>query len=253
MIARQQDADKQAEINTMVTDLVDRWKAGKIPSPKKYEDEWTSHPLTVTFLDFTQKGKVTMEGEMDFLKAALEQAINDTNRVTVVEREKIDRILSELNLSALTDDKTRVKIGKLFGARLIATGSFIRHKDEAQVILQLIETETSTVPISVQKLFSGQDKAGDIAAAVAAELVKKVLDQYPIQARITEVMDDEVKINVGKNTGLSAGMKLEILDDDLTRVGMIEVTSAGMGEVSRAAVIEKSDKLAVGAKVREVR
>jgi class 3 adenylate cyclase/CHAT domain-containing protein len=252
MMANQQDKEKQAEISAMTTELVDRWKSGKIPAPPKNADEWTSHPVTITFLDFDQKGAVTMEGEMDFLKIALAQAINETGRVTVVEREKIDKILSELNLSALTDNATRVQIGKLFGAKLIATGSFIRAKGDAQVNLQLIETETSTVPIAVTETYSGDPKAGELAKKVAETLVKKVLDQYPIQAKITEISGDEVKLNLGAKAGVKQGMKLDLLDADLTKVGAIEITSAGP-EVSKAKVIEKPEKLAVGAKVKEVR
>ena len=64
--------------------------------------------------------------------------------------------------------------------------------------------------------------------------------------------EGEVKINVGENSGVTPGMQLDILDSDLTGAGKIVVTSVGP-KASKAKVLEKPEKLAVGAKVREVR
>lgn len=255
MMASAQDAEKQAEVNRLAADLAARWKSGQIPAPAKNVDEWTSRPVTVTFLDFESKGRMTMEGEMDFLKIALAQALKNTGRVEVVEREKIDRIMAELNLasSELANEDTRLKLGRLFGARLIATGSFIRAGQEAQVNLRLIETETSLTPVAVSEVFKGKDagSAGDLAKAVAEALVAKIKKEYPVQAKLTEVKGEEVKINVGEKAGVVKGMKLDILDNDLLKVGSIEITSVAP-DVSAAKIIEKAAKIMVGQKVKEV-
>jgi CHAT domain-containing protein len=250
-MARAQDAQKQAEVNRLVTELADRWKSGKIPASRSAADEWTSRPVTVTFLDFESKGKMTMEGEMDFLKIALAQALRKTGRMEVVEREKIDRIMAELNLasSELANEDTRLRLGRLFGARLIATGSFIRYGDETQVLLRMIETETTLAPVAVSEVFKGKKSAGELAKAVADTLVDGVKSEYPIRGTINLVNGSQVKLNIGTKVGVVEGMKMEVLDKDQLKVGLIEITGAGP-DVSKAKVVE--GKMSKGAMVREV-
>jgi tetratricopeptide (TPR) repeat protein len=251
MMARAQDAQQQAEVNRLTTELADRWRSGKIPASKGPVDEWTSRPVTVTFLDFESKGKMTMEGEMDFLKIALAQALRKTGRMEVVEREKIDRIMAELNLasSELANEDTRLRLGRLFGARLIATGSFIRYGEETQVNLRMIETETTLAPVAVSEVFEGKKSAGELAKAVADALVDGIKSEYPIRGVINLVNGSEVKLNIGAKVGVVEGMKMEVLDKDQLKVGLIEITGAGP-DVSKAKVVE--GKMSKGAMVKEV-
>jgi len=248
----QQDSHKQAQINELAKDLAERWRSGKIPAPPRDDDAWTSsRPVTMTFLDFDSKGRITMEGEREFMMIALTQALRDTGRVEVVEREKIDRILSELNLasSELANQQTRLRLGRLFGARLIATGSYIRHGEETQVNLRLIETETSIAKVAVAEVLEGDKPPGQIAQAISDILMKKIKKTYPIRGLVTEKKDGSVRINVGRSVGVTDGMRMAILDDDLIKIGEIEITAAGP-EAAAARVLEGSP--ARGMKVREI-
>jgi class 3 adenylate cyclase/CHAT domain-containing protein/tetratricopeptide (TPR) repeat protein len=253
MMALSQDTAKQAEVNALVKDLAAAYKSGRIPVPKGGGDEWTSKQLTVTFLDLTRKGKMAMEGEDDFIKIALAQALRDSGRVEVVEREKIDRILQELNLAAseLTNEDTRLRLGKLFGARLIGTGSYVRFGDETQVNIRLIETETSIAQVAIAEVFKGQKSPGDIAKALADMLLAKIREAYPIQAKVKQVNGETVKLNIGAKAGIVKGMKFAILDADQIKIGTLEVLEVGP-DVAVAKVVEAPPKLAPEMKVREI-
>jgi len=252
MMQTQQDTEKMKEVNELAKDLAERWRTGKIPAPKGAADEWTSRPVTLTFLDFEKKGRMAMEGEGDFLMIALTQELRDTGRVEVVEREKIDRILSELNLasSELANEDTRLRLGRLFGARMIATGSYIRYGDEVQVNLRLIETETSIAKVAVAEVMKDKDPAG-VAKEVSSILIEKIKKNYPVQGKVTEVSGDMVKINVGAKEGVEAGMKMALLDEDQIKAGEIEIVGAGP-DVSKAKVTQSPGKIGVGMKVKEI-
>ncbi len=254
-MAMQADSEKQAELQSLTKDLAERFRTGNVPPPKNADDEWTSRAMTMTFLDFDRKGKsMLMEGEEEFLKIALTQALRDSGRVEVVEREKIDLILRELNLSSteLANDDTRLRLGKLFGARLIATGSYIRSGEETQVNLRLIETETTIAKVAISEVIQGKQSPGDLAKAIASSLITQIESEYPVQGKITEVSKDktEIKINVGKKAGAAKGMKLDILDADEIEIGKIEITGAGP-DVSKATVLQAPEKMAAGMKVKE--
>src|SRR5213595_3247582 len=74
-----------------------------------------------------------------------ELAANPAARV--VEREEIQRLLSEQNLGAQgrVDAQTAAKIGKLVGARYMVMGTFVDFYGDFRVDVRLINTETSEV------------------------------------------------------------------------------------------------------------
>ena len=59
---------------------------------------------------------------------SLTQALRASGRVTVVEREVLDKVLAELKLSAtdIVNAPQALRRGKILAARLLATGSLSR-------------------------------------------------------------------------------------------------------------------------------
>jgi class 3 adenylate cyclase/CHAT domain-containing protein len=234
------DKSYQANLNKTVDELVARYKQGQVAGAARTEDEWTSKPLTLTFIDFAAKGRAAqMEGEDDFIQLAVNDALRTTGRMEVVEREKIDKIISELNLSSteLASEETRLKLGRLFSARLIATGAILRYANETQVSLRLIETETTQVKVAVTpKPLSAAAKPAQIAEAITKELIAKVRKAYPLRGIVAAVeKDGSVVLNLGSKAGLTSGTKLNLLDEQVLQVagksltkrnpvGVLEVT-----------------------------
>jgi len=82
----------------------------------------------------------------DEFSDAISHCFFKTGRVEVVEREALERILKEQNLSmtGLIDDKSAVKIGKLLGADviLVGRGSSLRAFQKNREVPNLIDTFT---------------------------------------------------------------------------------------------------------------
>jgi hypothetical protein len=241
--------EKQASMNKDIKELVKRYKSGKVGKDAAPVVEWTSRPMTLTLLDFNTKGKMAMmEGEGDYLELAIIDALNSTGRVSVVEREMIDQIVSELNLSSsdLVNKETRLRLGKLFSARIIATGSLTRYGDETQPSLRLIDTETSLVKISVSPIIKGDPKPSQIADTLKNEIISKITAAYPLRALIADVESDEttVVINIGSREGVKKGTKMKVLSEQIVKVGDKELTKRT--KVADLEVTQVEEELAYG-------
>jgi len=258
---------EQAErLNQEISELVQRYKEGKLAGVSEAGDEWTSKPITMAFIDFETKGKFgLMEGEDDFLRLAITSALKETGRIKVVEREKLDKIVQELNLSSseLANDQTRLQLGKLFSARLIGTGSIVRYGGKVQISLRLIETETSEVKIAITTdSYPENTSPGEIAKDLVSKLIVQVREAYPLQGEVVQVQGDELVINLGSGVGLKPGAKLRVLEEKQVKIGQTISKSrfeVGTLEVSRveenlgyAKVLDKKKTIIAGMKVQEL-
>ncbi|MFO8056274.1 MAG: CHAT domain-containing protein [bacterium] len=254
MIEMQADAKKSAETNRLARELAEKYKSGDIPKPANAGDEWTSRPFTLTMLDFEPTGRMTMAGEFEFIRVALTQKLQDKERIEVLEREMIDKVLQELNLSsgALASKETRTRLGRLMGAAFIATGKYIRSGGQVQVIVRLVETETTRAKVSIAPVFEADKSPAEIAEATANKLMDKIREEYPVKGKITEVKDNSVKLNIGSKAGVEKGMKMEILDQDLLTIGSVKINNVGP-DVAMAEILEKPAGFKKGMKVREVK
>jgi len=263
------EKERADQLNKEINDLVERYKQGRAaggPARRGVSpDEWTSRPMTLAFIDFETRGSAgMMEGEDDFLKLAITNALKDSGRVKVVERQMIDKIVQELNLSSsqLANEETRLQLGKLFSARLIATGSIIRYGGKIQVSIRLIETETSEVKVAVTPdPFPENASPSEIANSLVKDLLARLDNAYPLRGEVLQVNGDEIVLNLGKSVGLKSGSKLKVLEEKKVKVGnKLSSTriEAGAAEVTRvetdmgyAKVTESKLPVRVGMKVEE--
>lgn len=67
--------------------------------------------------------------------------------LVIVEREEMDKLVEELELSAagMIDSATSNRIGKMIGAKILITGSVMQTESKLYVIVKIIGTETSRV------------------------------------------------------------------------------------------------------------
>jgi hypothetical protein len=79
----------------------------------------------------------------------------------------LNRVLEELHLgsSALADEQTRLKLGKLVGARLMVFGGYQVFGGQMRIDLRLVEVETGKVLKAVHKIAPSGDMSGWLDAA----------------------------------------------------------------------------------------
>jgi class 3 adenylate cyclase/CHAT domain-containing protein/Tfp pilus assembly protein PilF len=258
------DDDKQQRLDQLVTELVQTHQQG-LQRPDQ-GDGWTSMPLTLAFLDVQARGTLAPRaGEEEFLRLRLTQALQADNRLLLLEREVLEKLLTELKLSTtvLVDPQVALHLGRLLAARLIATASITRLGDTAQLTMRVIETETSRIRATATE---GVESAGQLDEAVqraARTLLPALRQAYPLQGRIAHVTPQGIVLNIGIDQGMVPGLILQVFgtEEPLTvdgkvvgyhrsPVGRVEVTSVEVG-LAQARILEQTETLQPGWKVQE--
>jgi hypothetical protein len=224
------DEGKEASskrIDALVASLAAKYKEGKFQTAETVSDEWTSRPLTMVFMDIQSIG--TTEANKENFVSSLIMSLQKENRVNMVEREILLKLLQELYLSSsdLADPITRMKIGKVFSAQVIVTGKIISEGREDIAILRFVDTETT----AVKKVLSAEYSSGNMRTDLE-ELKRKIITwvntDYPLKGRIISISGDRCQINLGQIHGLRKG----------DRLGVVNEIPNGSGVYSSAGEIE---------------
>jgi len=193
------------------------------------------------------------------------QALRASGRVTILEREVLDKLLGELKLSAteLVDPQVALRIGQILAARLIAAGSFIRSGDAAQLNIRLLETETTRVRASGTAALEPSGTFDSVVEQLARALLAQVRQTYPLQGRIARLTPQAIILDIGADQGVTPGLTMQVFGSEealrrdgkvvgyhYTPVGLIEVSSVE-AQLAQARVLEQTTAFQEGWKVRE--
>ena len=139
-----------------------------------------SHQLTEV-MGNAQSGRA---GQAEFVVLSLTQALRTSGRVTVVEREVLDKVLAELKLSAtdIVNAPQALRRGKILAARLLATGSLSRFGTMGLLSVRLIETETSMINAAVSQFVERPDEVVGIVQRVSHNMLHEIRRTYPCRA-----------------------------------------------------------------------
>jgi tetratricopeptide (TPR) repeat protein len=258
-----QDQAQQQRIDQLVDELVRAYKEDGRPAPTG--DDWTSRPLTLAFLDFQQQGGPTgRAGEAEFIVLAMGHALRASGRLTIVEREVLDKVLAELklNVSDIVATQTGLRKGHLLAAHLLAVGRLSQVGPAGLLSMRLIETETTRVSTSIAQFIEPPADMVQTVEQASQNLLREIQHTYPLQGRITRVTSPEsVILNIGAQHGVTAGLVLEVLAPEesqesndqgvYTVVGRLEVTTVE-ARACRSRVVDQAGPFAPGNKVREV-
>jgi curli biogenesis system outer membrane secretion channel CsgG len=93
------------------------------------------------------------------LSARILETFQASGRCHIVERQKLEQALTELNLgsSQLTDESTRLKIGNIAGARNMVFGAYQVLGKTMRLDLRLIDVSTGSVLASANQTASADD------------------------------------------------------------------------------------------------
>jgi CHAT domain-containing protein len=237
-------------IDKLIKELVTKYHQGNYPTPIQQNVWKSSSPLSLVFLDINGSGISEIEKDVIFGKVI--EDLQATKRIDVVDRQILDKLLTELNLSAseLADPATALKLGKILSARLIATGNIVRQKNEWLISLRVIETETSAIKAAISMFLEEKDQRL-VAGELGSEILQRIKKVYPLQAKISSVEGDRIIIDLGASSGMSVGFNLEVLTDGLQRVGTVETVSV-RDKDSLVKVHDGNFTIQEGLRVREI-
>ena len=258
------DDDKQRRLAQLVTELIEAHQQS-LQRPD-LGDGWTSTPVTLALLDVQARGTLSPRaGEEEFLRLRLTQALQADNRLVLLEREVLEKLLAELKLSttALVDAQVALRLGRLLAARLIATASITRLGDSAQLTMRVIETETSRIRATATEVVESAGKLDEAVQRAANTLLPALRQAYPLQGRLAQVTPQGVVLNIGAEQGVAAGLVLQVFgtEEALTvdgkvvgyhrpPTGRLEVTSVE-ASLAQARILEQTETLQPGWKVQE--
>jgi len=179
---------------------------------KVEEVEQIGSRLAVAVLPFTQKGPAS-----DLYGSAFESLVDalvNQGRFKVVSRDQLENILRELKLSrsALVDQATAVRAGKLAAAEAIMVATVNESPKSVEVYAQLINTETSTV-LASRDIFD-PEKAPGSARAKMRELAAKLKAEYPlVGGSVVTVSNQRVAVGIGSAKKVRADMKVIVYQE----------------------------------------
>jgi len=257
------DDERRSRIRQQIAELERRYREGEQVGPPAARDQWTSRPMVLSLFVENAAGPGIRTVFRDLLVARLTQLLAEQGRVQPVEREMMEQLLEELGLgtSALADEDTALRLGKLFAANLVGIGSLDLFGDELTVTLRLIETETSLPRIVLVESFDRGAGVRQVAQALCDKITAKVASTYPLKGKVVDVADGgELIINIGSKQGLHEEIRMDVFTVATDRKGMtIRGTRVGTAEIvsleqnqAVARAIESSTTLEKGMLLQEV-
>ncbi len=215
--------------------------AGALPS-----DGWTSRPLTMWVMDFEVQGYSVQQGQERLLVPGITEEVLQNSRARLVERALLDRLVEELKLgnSKLIDRRAMLSLGKILAARLIVAGRMVFSGPHVQVSMRLIETETGRIAAAVNESFGSAVPASVLAERLSKNLLEKLRKLYPLRGKISRVINEEIRLNIGEIVGVTIGQEFKVMDKEVT----LEVTSVNQ-DTSLAKIVKGKGQLQKGVRV----
>ena len=110
-------------------------------------------PLRIWILPFQHS---QADSSLDYLEEALPAlltvAVSRSDAYVVVERQRLNQVLAEqsLTLEGLTSPDTRHRIGRLLGATVMITGSFVQQGQDLLITMRASDLETGIVTAAAE-------------------------------------------------------------------------------------------------------
>jgi curli biogenesis system outer membrane secretion channel CsgG len=122
-------------------------------------------PLAISVWPFDSHwiGASAPPGEQQLLQEVLPDLLGQTlmtsTRIRLVERQQLEQVLQEQKLgsSALADEQTRLRLGRLVGARWMVFGSLVRIGEVWQMDVRIVDVERAQVVITASEMGSQSD------------------------------------------------------------------------------------------------
>jgi tetratricopeptide (TPR) repeat protein/peroxiredoxin len=217
-LAVENDIEKKKRMDALIKDLSARFKDRQenAKTDAGVKDDWTSRPMVLSFINLKESGGLPdRDGFVLVLADQLSEFLNESGRIKVVDRRMMEAIISELNLgsSDLADPQTALKLGKLFAAKIIVTGTVHYLPNETLLSLRLLDTETSMVAKAFTRQLNASGNLEKELGWLNKEILKTVTNKYPLKGYVADVKNDQVMINLGENQGVVLGTQFAVLKE----------------------------------------
>lgn len=217
---QQNSVESDKQIDELVKSLAASYRSGEPQKAAQPSDGWTSPPFSIVIMEIGGAS-----GNNDALIEKINQGLASNSGISIVERKLLNKMLTELKLSAsaLTDPATSIKLGKILSARIMVSGALSTEAGKAILMLKFIDTETT----EVRKMLTIEAKGKEIDKQAIGDLSSQVgawvKEEYPVQGKATAVAGNQCKLNIGRQHGLKKGDTVEAVIENGTGSGLFTV------------------------------
>jgi len=239
-IARRTDAEGQERIDALVDDLIKQAEQRAVVETPK--ETWGWKPTVLAILDLKRSGVVPARaGEYEMLMFNLTRALHQEKRITVVEREVLEALLTELRLgtSDLADRTAELRLGRVLPAGLMVAGGLRSDKGRFGVDIRLVETETTQLKEMLSQEQQDGESMTEFAERLAGLLAEKIRAVRPLKGVIVKRDGNAVTLDIGAKHGLTPETEMNIVE------------LANRKEVGKLVVKKVNENSAVGEIVEE--
>jgi tetratricopeptide (TPR) repeat protein/tRNA A-37 threonylcarbamoyl transferase component Bud32 len=212
-IARKRDDSRREEVRAAARRISEQIQKQEVQSSSV--DDWTSRPLTFFILP-VEAGRcryAVESGLVDLLPTMLGGELDAKTTMNLVDREIINELLAEQELSAFVGSKEgQLQLGRVLGARIILKLNATAAGGKEKLVVKADNVETTEqIPIPTIELQRNMEPEA-VAAVLKDSIWQEISRQFPIQGRLY-LSDNGPETNIGADVGVAQGMTFQILSD----------------------------------------
>ena len=151
---------------------------------------------------------------LSLIGTLFQQTLFQMERFNIVERERLDAVLLEqdLSLAELTDPRSAISVGKLVAAEVVIITDVHETDKDIQITQRVVDTETSRLILPMKYAYCDNKEYETIRDRLS-ELAQDICQEFPlIEGRVVRKERDDVFIDLGADHGLRKGYRLNIVD-----------------------------------------
>ena len=168
---------------------------------------------TIAILYFENNSVVDKEKLEPLKKGLVDMLITEMSKVKgikVVERQRIQSIVEELNLNEtdMVEQETSQKMGKLLGAKVMLFGGFSNlFKDKFRIDVRIIKTETG-------ETIKAEEETGELNdfLPMLQSLVKKIANE--LEVKLSSAEENSLEASEGNFSGYITHAKALSMEDE---------------------------------------
>ena len=144
----------------------------------------------------------------DYVQTFLTHAFVNQKRFFILERQELNRILQEQQLSReqIFDQETAVKMGRLMVSETILLGDIIATDKSVEITARMVDIDTSQIIAEKDVYWEGPVRTG--FRETLEGLALKFRQQFPLcEGTIIDTQAREVRLNLGKENAICKGMR----------------------------------------------
>jgi hypothetical protein len=200
---------------------------------------------TVAFIGLEASG--VSEASASGIADTLLDALINTKRFEIVERERLNTLMEEqgLALSGCTTTECFVQVGQLAGASKVIVGKVSKVGETYTANVRVVDVFLGKVELSE----SAESDSLDGLLSVTRDMAARLAENIPVVGTVVSVSGDTVKLDLGKQEGVKEGDVVELyrlgeeyyhpdtgafLGRDIEELGEAKITKVLADELSEA-------------------